>query len=447
VSEELSPIPAVDIALQTDPGRDPNKRVNEDSAAYVETPFGLLAIVCDGMGGHAGGKEASELAIETISELVQAAPAMTTPRDALRAGIEEANRRVWSMPTAESGRRPGSTVVAVLFHANGAEIAHVGDSRIYLVHAGAALQITKDHSIVQEMVERNMLRPEQAATHPDANKILRALGIAKDVEVDLRPEPVAYVAGDTFVLCSDGLSDLVGPADILDIAGSKPAQQAAGQLVDLANARGGYDNITALVVRMKVTAASLPAPTIAKTIPLSAIHLHALPAEPSAEPRTALLPLPAPPPSSRSPRSPRGSGDAPTRTRMMILSVLLGIAAVALVTGIVWAMHHRSSHVTVPLVDANAPSRATHHANDAHNGAAPPLVENTATTPPDITPAPVLTPAGSVKSRWWTDPDANAPNGELRACAQARWAKRTGKPAADIAAFESQCLAAGGTPP
>ena len=108
--------------------------------------------------------------------------------------------------------------------------------------------------MVQEMVDRNLIRAEDAAKHPDANKILRALGIAKDVEVDVRPEPIAYVAGDVFILCSDGLSDLVEPAEILQIAGSHPPAQAAGQLVDLANARGGHDNITVLIVRMKGSA-------------------------------------------------------------------------------------------------------------------------------------------------------------------------------------------------
>src|SRR5690606_32756792 len=125
---------------------------------------------------------------------------------------------VWAMPTAEAGFRPGSTVVAVLVHEGGAEVAHVGDSRLYLVHAGAISQVTKDHSMVQQMVDHNLIRAEDAAKHPDANKILRALGIAKEVEVEVRPEPVAYAAGDVFVLCSDGLSDLVEPAEILQIA-------------------------------------------------------------------------------------------------------------------------------------------------------------------------------------------------------------------------------------
>ena len=265
----MAQIPAIELALKTDPGRDPDKQVNEDSAVDAETKLGQLAVVCDGMGGHAGGKEASELAVKTILEIVSGAPEVAAPREVLKVAIEEANRRVWSMPSIEAGYRPGSTVVAILCHANGAEIAHVGDSRIYLVHAGAISQVTKDHSMVQEMVDRNLIRAEDAPNHPDANKIMRALGIAKDVEVDIRSEPIAFVAGDTFILCSDGLSDLVNAAEILDIAGSKPPQQAAGQLVDLANARGGHDNITAMLVRLKTTAAAGAAPTIVKTVQLT----------------------------------------------------------------------------------------------------------------------------------------------------------------------------------
>src|SRR5260221_9627659 len=100
---EGSKIPAVEIAVRTDPGRDPDKQVNEDSSAYKETAHGLLAVVCDGMGGHAGGKEASELAVATILEIIEAAPEATPPAIALKRAIEEANTRVWSMPKAEAG--------------------------------------------------------------------------------------------------------------------------------------------------------------------------------------------------------------------------------------------------------------------------------------------------------------------------------------------------------
>jgi serine/threonine protein phosphatase PrpC len=110
--------------------------------------------------------------VNTIVERVKSAPEGTSPRDALKTAIEEANARIWAMPTAEAGFRPGSTVVAALIHGGGVDLAHVGDSRIYLLHAGAVSQVTRDHSMVQELVDRNLIRAEDAAKHPDANKIL-----------------------------------------------------------------------------------------------------------------------------------------------------------------------------------------------------------------------------------------------------------------------------------
>src|SRR5262249_3133738 len=157
---------AVDVALRTDPGRDPEKQVNEDACAEVATRFGHLVIVCDGMGGHAGGKEASELAVRTVRDVFEHAQDGTAPRDVLGNAAREANRRVFGMTTpdeADQGGRPGSTLVAVLVHPGGVEVAHVGDSRAYLVHAGQVFQLTKDHSMVQRMVDDGLLTPEQAA--------------------------------------------------------------------------------------------------------------------------------------------------------------------------------------------------------------------------------------------------------------------------------------------
>ena len=221
------------------------------------------------MGGHAAGREAAELAVATIFEMFEQAPEGAAPAGVLRAAIEEASRRVHVMPTSEVALgRPGSTVVAVLMHAQGTEVAHVGDSRVYLVHEGQIFRVTRDHSIVQELVDRGLLTPQQAAHHPDANRITRALGMAPDVEAELRPQPVQHVAGDAFVLCSDGLSDLVEDAEILAIVGGDPAAQAVGKLVDLANARGGHDNITVIVLRARTTAIAPRggvAPTVAQT--------------------------------------------------------------------------------------------------------------------------------------------------------------------------------------
>jgi protein phosphatase len=248
-------VPAVDVAVRSDPGRDPTKQVNEDASGWRETPFGVLGVVCDGMGGHVGGREASNAALSTIVEAFERAPPGTPARDVLRDAIRLANVRVRGLALSEpSGGRPGSTVVAVLVHGLGTEVAHVGDSRAYFVHQGQIFQITRDHSMVQEMVEAKILTPAQAAVHPEANKITRALGIDDDVEVDLRQHPLAHVAGDTFVLCSDGLSDLVEPPEILKIVSTDPPAQAVGKLVELANARGGHDNVTVMVLRPRSSA-------------------------------------------------------------------------------------------------------------------------------------------------------------------------------------------------
>jgi protein phosphatase len=262
-------LPAIEYGERSDPGRDPDKQVNEDACGRRETRFGHLCVVCDGMGGHAAGREAAELALSTIFEALDQTPAGTAPADALRAAVEEANRRVHLLRTSEVGfGRPGCTVVAILMHGRGTEVAHVGDSRAYLAHEGQIVRLTRDHSIVQELVDRGLLTAHQAAHHPDANRITRALGIAADVDVEVRSQPVHHVSGDAFLLCSDGLCDLVEDEEILALIGGEPAAQAVGRLVDLANARGGHDNITAIVLRARETAiasASTVAPTVVQT--------------------------------------------------------------------------------------------------------------------------------------------------------------------------------------
>lgn len=275
----VEPAVPVELAFRTDPGRDPEKQVNEDSGFHAVTRFGTLCVVCDGMGGHANGQDASRAAVDAIRETFDRAPEGANGRELLREGITLGHRRIRELPQAAGEARSGSTVVAVLVTPHGAEIAHVGDSRIYWISRGKITQVTRDHSMVQLMVEAGMIKPEEAATHPDANKIMRALGIAADVEVDLRPEPVAFSSGDVFVLASDGLTDLVSEAEILQIAGSHPGAQAVGQLVDLANARGGHDNITVLLARTGEASHVPEGRTMPKTVASTA---HEAPADPLA---------------------------------------------------------------------------------------------------------------------------------------------------------------------
>lgn len=369
----------VELAGKTDPGRDPDKQVNEDHYREGKSRFGPLAVVCDGMGGHAGGKEASALATATVFEEIEAAPEGYGPAEALKRAIEIANRKVYALGQASMHGRPGSTIVSLLFHPGGAEVAHVGDSRIYLVRGVECMQITRDHSAVQLMVDAGVLTPEQAKVHPEANKITRALGIEAEVEVELRPNAFAYAPGDTFVLCSDGLSDLLEPEDFVRLVGGVPLAQAAGQLVDLANARGGHDNITALLVRAKGASSGnpdlrtqvMPAATgsgtgVAKTLigePIAAParqlgptlvmepepHLPRLPHAPRAEPRPA----------------PRG-GNSSLVIGLVLATFVLGILAVLLYFEMAGRRgRHRQSALPVPSLVASVPPPSSNLELDA----------------------------------------------------------------------------------
>src|ERR1044071_4812282 len=189
--------PHLEVAQRTDPGRDPNKQENEEASGHQLTRLGHLLVVCDGMGGHALGQEASQLALRTIMQMVDGAPPGTPPGPAMRGAVAQAGRLVYQMGgSGPQAGRPGSTCVAVLVHAGGAEIAHVGDSRAYLFRRGQIWQLTKDHSVVQQMIDLGALAPQQAAAHPEANKITRALGMSPETDVDLRDSPVPYEPED-----------------------------------------------------------------------------------------------------------------------------------------------------------------------------------------------------------------------------------------------------------
>lgn len=219
--------------------------------AYEETPVGALAIVCDGMGGHARGAEASQLAIRTVLENLKQADPTSHPGHALKLAVEEAGRRVHGLAQPQDRARPGSTLVALLFHTGGTEIAHCGDSRAYVFRQGTLLPLTRDHSLVRELVDAGQLRPEDATGHPDSNKITRALGLRPDCGVEVRPISFLQEARDIFLLMSDGVTDVIPDADLAALAESGLSEgmdALAGRTVHVANARGGPDNTTLLAV-------------------------------------------------------------------------------------------------------------------------------------------------------------------------------------------------------
>lgn len=245
----------IDFAELSDAGRDPTKQINEDASGYAETAHGHLAVVCDGMGGHSAGREAAQTAVRTIIAELADAPANVEPARALRGAIQAAGRAVYAVGgDAPQELRPGSTCVALLLHERGAEVAHAGDSRAYLLRGGQVYRLTRDHSMVQQMVDAGLLSPSEAIGHPDANKITSALGMNPEVNVELRPEPLPVQVGDVFVLASDGLSDLVPDADLLAVVERSLVASGGAttcqQLVSLANERGGYDNITVQVLHV-----------------------------------------------------------------------------------------------------------------------------------------------------------------------------------------------------
>ena len=281
------------VASCSDPGLDPDKQVNEDSFIYSHLPIGHLLLVCDGMGGHSGGKQASELAVRTIvSDLEATAPTTspTAPAMALKAAIEHAGQLVYALGGEGTNvLRPGSTTVAVLSHAGGSEIAHVGDSRGYLLRGGTIHAITRDHSMVQQLVDAGVLPAHEAIHHPDANKITRALGMKPTVKVEVRATPIAHQPGDIFLLCTDGLTDLVTPEELL--ATTLQGKQTRGldfachQLIALANSRGGHDNITVVLGEIVDCPACVEAQ--AKTIVDSSLDDH----PPASSPPAPIDPL------------------------------------------------------------------------------------------------------------------------------------------------------------
>lgn len=241
----------LDVAQLTDVGR--KRPHNEDNMAYVipkdsqvMAKKGALFIVADGMGGHAAGEVASEIAVDTVSNVYYQDDSEDIPLSLMNA-IKRANALIHQR-AAENMMRSGmgTTCVAAVLRGGVAYIANVGDSRAYLVRHNQSKQISQDHSWVEEQVRAGLLTKDQARSHAQRNVITRCLGTQPEVEVDIFTEVLQE--GDTFVLCSDGLSGPVAEDDLRSIINQYLPSESVYHLVEHANENGGPDNITAIVV-------------------------------------------------------------------------------------------------------------------------------------------------------------------------------------------------------
>ena len=245
----------VEVKAATDLGL--KRAQNEDSNGQWIPPVadersrrGVLIVVADGMGGSRAGEVASRLAVETVLSFYREAPGVDLLED-LHHAVEAANRAVHR----ESAAHPelsgmGTTCTAVVLRGADAYLAHVGDSRAYLIQDGRIRQLTRDHSLVAQLVRDGQLTPEQAKVDPRRNVVTRSVGVGPHVEIDAEPVPVMLRAGDTVLVCSDGLHGVVADEELKAAASNADLAQGCADAIRLANQRGGPDNITVVLARV-----------------------------------------------------------------------------------------------------------------------------------------------------------------------------------------------------
>ena len=247
----------IDVGARTDVGR---VRENNEDAFLVVAPLELY-VVSDGMGGEAHGEVASRIAVETIAEHCQSTgadssaplfgdsrPELSARTNRLASAVYLANQRIYEASERDPNQRGmGATVVAAWLEGPKLSLVHVGDSRVYLLRAGALEQLTADHSLVAEQVRRGYITPQQAESSELQNVLTRALGPHDQIQIDAAEHILK--PGDTLILCTDGVSRMVSDEEIAStLLTTTGAQAAAERLIDLANENGGVDNSTAIIV-------------------------------------------------------------------------------------------------------------------------------------------------------------------------------------------------------
>lgn len=228
---------------------------NEDNFFARATEDFALLVVADGMGGHRAGDVASALAVKeaenTFLKLKQALPlSVLKARSLLKSLVKNANRCILAEAENKSScAGMGTTLTAALICGNRLTVAHVGDSRAYKIYLDNIYLLTKDHSLVEKYVDSGELSPQQALTHPQRHVLTRALGTCDHLKIDVIEQEIE--PGSTLLLCTDGLTNMVGDEEILNCSRHHLSPSSLAQaLIDLANERGGPDNITVVVARI-----------------------------------------------------------------------------------------------------------------------------------------------------------------------------------------------------
>lgn len=245
------------FAARSDVGRERDE--NQDAFGRATTEAYDVYIVCDGLGGYRGGATASRMAVAAIEDRLDEESGDLPTR--LERLLQRANRLVHDAATRDPElRKMATTAVLVAYEreTGSVHLAHVGDSRAYLIRGHVIRQLTRDHTVVQRLVEEGVLDPAAAEDHPHSNVISRSVGGEEHVEVEHSEEPLEVLDGDIFLLCSDGLHGLVSDGEMAHTVRSMEPEQAVERLVDRANEEGGHDNITVEVIRFGDMPAEVP---------------------------------------------------------------------------------------------------------------------------------------------------------------------------------------------
>lgn len=236
-----------DVGLTRSDNQDSCGKFPEDSE-NLYSQLGQLFIVADGMGGHQGGREASQMAVRIIQEQYFSDPHGDIDEN-LEDAFQAANREIYALASSNTGLLGmGTTCTAMALVAGNATIAHVGDSRAYRINDAAIEQLTEDHSQVAEMERQGILTHSEARSHPHRYLLNRALGANEEVEIDIYDE-FTLSPGDCFLLCSDGLAN-VENEELKKIVLSNTPEKACDELIKLANQRGGEDNVTVQIIKI-----------------------------------------------------------------------------------------------------------------------------------------------------------------------------------------------------